>query len=168
MTLKFLVLALVASLMSWAMLGCGKCEKFNSAKLTCEKSEDNSSKTSCPDPSDTSIKGNEIRKSTTLDKGGRWNSQVHLETATTIHGFHHLDWRVGHNRQTCAIGYVSDGSGFQQYLQITASPGTIAMRVVPGKNYIDYEVRGCKSLNDVTCETIVEAGTIVLDVNYVP
>ena len=166
-------LVLVAVLLA----GCSGCPHFgfnNKGQLSCDVDKDNrppepqSIPDPCPDPTDTSL-FNGIRNdfSTTLSSNGGYQSQVHFKTAGSYGGFYRLTWTAGRNRQTCSSGTVS-ASGFNSYLAISASPTAMAMQVVPGLNYFDYVAYGCRTAAETTCTEVVEAGTAVLNVTYVP
>jgi hypothetical protein len=155
------------------LLSCGNCKNFDFSSLSCKQDEPPptpiSAQSTCPNPNDTSINGVENKKSTTLDFNGDWKSQVHLETMTSASIYHHVKWDVKPDRQTCSSGSITvEGDGTRNYLLISYNKTMIHMKVIAGLNYIDYTAYGCKTIGDTNCGDVVETGTIVLDVNYVP
>ncbi|MEQ1877912.1 MAG: hypothetical protein ABL958_14820 [Bdellovibrionia bacterium] len=159
-----------------ALSGCSACPYLgfnNKGQVSCNVDKDNkppateTTQVACPDPNDVSINGIRNDFATTLSSGGGWQSQIHFKTAGSYGGFYRLTWSAGTNRQTCTTGHVSE-NGFNSYLAISSSPTAMAMKVVPGLNYFDYIAHGCRTAAEKTCTEVVESGTAVLSVNYIP
>ncbi|MGE3974464.1 MAG: hypothetical protein AB7F59_08065 [Bdellovibrionales bacterium] len=162
-----------------SLVSCGGCPQLGFTKqgnLSCNVANDNRAideaaenerRAACPDPTDTSINGYQNDFSVTLDRNGNWSSQIHFKTAVGHGGLYRLEWRAGINRQTCSGSQVVV-NGFNSYLRMTSSPTLANMRVIPGLNYFDYVAYGCRTASETTCTEVVEEGTAVVNVNYVP
>jgi hypothetical protein len=153
------------------LISCSNCYRdgnvFNNLVCKDEPSKSVESQKLCPDPDDKSINGLKYEDTVTLDRPGDWTSQIHFETVEPHYGFHRLSWSVGINRQSCSGGGPYS-EGFNSYLKVSKSPISLGMQVVPGDNYFDYAAYGCRTPKEEKCTELVESGTIVLHVNWIP
>ncbi|MDZ4678312.1 MAG: hypothetical protein SGI74_12475 [Oligoflexia bacterium] len=157
-------------IISTFQISCSNCKEFDLSSATCKEEKSQvTTQSICPDPNNTAIVGVENRQWSTLDFKGDWKSQVHLQTINPSSGYHHVKWELKLNRQTCSSGHTSvEGSGSRSYLLISHNKTALHMKVTGNRNYIEYTAYGCVDSAEKDCATVVERGTINLDVNYVP
>jgi hypothetical protein len=115
----------------------------------------------CPSYDETDIRGVENDQWIRLVSDGDV-APVYLQTVRNSSHFASVQWNVGSDRQTCAVGPVTSSHGSSALLVGIGDSGSASMQVAAGLNYIDYQAYGCTPFD---CDTLIESGTIVLDVD---